>query len=280
MTSVQTSNLQNTANPYAGMQSPTTATAQVNNNVPATNYVPAYPTICYPPQYYCGSPICSSTCPAVEININNPMTHSGPLYVPQSPYVSQQQVCCTPMPVQNLVPQQTQVIQQPQQPQPQKVQSAPPAAASIKSQEQPNKDVVPLTDEYIKSLENYLNNPNADVRVVGIKELSARFKEDKTRRNDRALTNLLNKALRDPSQKVRLIALGILDADTAEGDKLTYQILQNMQRSNSNYNQDSVTASEVMLRKSGRKFNVQNTNNKSSKETKSQKGQNLNVTTG
>ena len=37
---------------------------------------------------------------------------------------------------------------------------------------------VPLTDEYIKSLENYLNSQDSKVRLMGAKDVLERFKED------------------------------------------------------------------------------------------------------
>ena len=50
------------------------------------------------------------------------------------------------------------------------------------------KRVVALTDEYIKSLENYLNNPNDEIRLMASKEILMRLDEDKDRYNDAAGT--------------------------------------------------------------------------------------------
>lgn len=118
------------------------------------------------------------------------------------------------------------------------------------------KEIVQLTDSYIKTLENYLNNPNADVRLQGVKEVLSRFKEEKNRRNDIALTKLMNKALQDPSQKIRLLMLATIDAGYANGDGETVQILRQMQKSDQVYNQDALLASQVLLKMAGKKINV------------------------
>ena len=68
------------------------------------------------------------------------------------------------------------------------------------------KRVVVLTDEYIKSLENYLNNPNDEIRLMASKEILMRLDEDKDRYNDAALNALLNKMLQDPSKLIRVEA--------------------------------------------------------------------------
>ena len=41
------------------------------------------------------------------------------------------------------------------------------------------KRVVALTDEYIKSLENYLDNPDSEIRLMASKEILTRLDEDK-----------------------------------------------------------------------------------------------------
>ena len=53
------------------------------------------------------------------------------------------------------------------------------------------KRVVNLTDEYIMSLENYLNNPNTEIRRMATKEILTRLDEDKTRYDDAALNALV-----------------------------------------------------------------------------------------
>lgn len=154
----------------------------------------------------------------------------------------------------------------------------PPEPPKKEEPKKPAKPTVPLTDSYIITLENYLNSKNADIRSQGTKEILKRFKEDDSRKTDIALTNLLNKALQDPSQKVRLIALGALQGNYATGDPLTYKLLQKMQNSKSTYNQDATTASNILLQRAGQNLNVK-TNDKvqATQPQKSQQGQNLNV---
>lgn len=128
--------------------------------------------------------------------------------------------------------------------------SGPPNAAK-RHKPQPPMTKTHLSDEYIKSLENYLNNPNADVRQTAIKEILKQLKKDKTLRDDPALTNLINKALRDRSMVNRTLALSILYGDYADGDDLTIKILKDMQKSNKAFNQDAQTANSLLLKRMG-----------------------------
>lgn len=131
-------------------------------------------------------------------------------------------------------------------------------------------NIVQLTDEYIKTLENYLNNPNVKVREMGVKELMERFKEHKSRYNDIALTNLLNKALQDGSKNVRFVAMSTIDAGYAQGDALTRQLLKQMQSSKDVYGEDAMFASELLLKTAGNKVevNVPLTEEEKAKENK------------
>ena len=52
-----------------------------------------------------------------------------------------------------------------------------------------------LTDDYIKSLENYMNNENPKIRLIGTKEVLERFKEDENRKDNPSLMALLNKSI-------------------------------------------------------------------------------------
>ena len=138
----------------------------------------------------------------------------------------------------------------------------PPAPPEVKKDEpkkaEPPKQKVMLTDDYIKLLDQYLNDTDASKRLIGIKEVLKRFKEDiPARKSDEALTNLLNRALQDPSQGVRLIALSILKSNYATGNDLTLQILQKMKQSKDIYDQDSSAASEILLDKAGQNLNIQ-----------------------
>ena len=155
-------------------------------------------------------------------------------------------------------------MQQPQQPATDSVAKAYLANTAIKEDVKPEDDklktkkanIVQLTDDYIRTLENYLNNPNVKVREMGVKELMERFKEHKSRYNDIALTNLLNKALQDGSKNVRFLAMSTLDAGYAQGDTLTQQLLQKMQSSKDVYGEDAMYASEILLKTAGNKVEV------------------------
>jgi len=222
---------------------------------------------------------------AVNIQIYNPTVSPGgvgyyPYYVPTN--IPAQPAGMNQNINQNVT---QQVGQQPQQPPVETPQQ--PAAAPInenkevdkkeEKKDDKKKQIVPLTDAYIKTLENYLNNQNADVRLMGAKELLNRFKEDESRKGDIALTNLLNKCLRDPSQSVRLLGLATLEAGYAYGDDLTVKILKDMQSKDTAYNQDALTASQVLLKMAGKKIDV-STENAAQPVTEDLKtGQNLNL---
>jgi hypothetical protein len=113
------------------------------------------------------------------------------------------------------------------------------------------KHIIELTDNYIMSLENALNSPDKKVRLNGAKEVFERLDEDTSRKDDKALTALVNKMLQDPSEEVRLIALSALDGMVCNGDDLTIQILQNMVNSDGGYGLDASDAHKILLRMAG-----------------------------
>ena len=114
------------------------------------------------------------------------------------------------------------------------------------------KKVTPLTDEYVKSLENYMNNNNPKVRLIGAKELMERFKEDENRKDNPSLMPLLNKALRDTSPAVRFLGLTTLQLGYAVGNDETVTILKEIQAQNQDkIGEDSLLASEILLNMSG-----------------------------
>ena len=55
---------------------------------------------------------------------------------------------------------------------------------------QEKRKIVQLTDDYIKTLENYLNSQDKEVRLMGAKEVVARLMEDESRKDDKALNAL------------------------------------------------------------------------------------------
>lgn len=125
-----------------------------------------------------------------------------------------------------------------------------------KTEEKKDKPKVALTDDYIKTLENYLNSQDKKIRLMGAKELFDRFKEDETRKDDAALTALLNKTLQDPAETVKFIGLTALDAGYATGNNETAQILQSMQSSPANFGEDAALAAQILLKMSGYKANA------------------------
>ena len=135
------------------------------------------------------------------------------------------------------------------------------------------KRVVALTDEYIKSLENYLNNPNDEIRLMASKEILTRLDEDKDRYNDKALNALLNKMLQDPSKLIRISALSAFGSQLASGNDYTVKLLQNIQSNPSADKEDVLQAADILLKMSAG-TEVKNIPNPAAKETNEQTKQN------
>lgn len=127
---------------------------------------------------------------------------------------------------------------------------AKPAEKETKKTEK--RQIVQLTDEYIKTLENYLNSQDKEVRMMGAKEVVARIQEDESRKDDPALTALVNKMLQDPYQAVKMLALGVLDARQCTGNDYTVGVLQGMQSGQTGYGQDAKTATNILLKMAGK----------------------------
>ena len=112
------------------------------------------------------------------------------------------------------------------------------------------KKIVALTDEYIKSLENYLNNPNDEIRLMASKEVLKRLDEDKDRYNDAALNALLNKMMQDPAKLIRIAALSAFASRLASGNDYTVQLLQNIQSNPNADKEDVLQAADILLKMS------------------------------
>ena len=138
--------------------------------------------------------------------------------------------------------------------------------------EEKMKKITPLTDDYIKSLENYMNNENPKIRLIGTKELLERFKEDENRKDNPSLMPLLNKALRDSSPSVRFLALTMLQLQYALGNDETVTILKEIQAQNTDkIGEDALLASEILLNMAGaQKVEVPMTQEEIEKATKNQ----------
>ena len=206
---------------------------------------------------------------AVNIQIYNPSVNPPGVQMPVQQVVSPQASAAQPINQQQTV---TAPATAPIQPESKKEDA---------KKSDPPKPVVILSDDYIKLLDKYMNNKDADIRLSTIKEILKRFKEDSSRRSDPALTNLLNRALQDPSQGVRLIALAILKGNYASGNDLTLIILQKMKHPRNMYDMDANAASEILLDKAGQNLNVQsnqeNMTQQQPAEANPQVGQKLNL---
>lgn len=112
--------------------------------------------------------------------------------------------------------------------------------------------VVALTNEYIKSLENYLDNPNTDIRLMAAKEILTRLDEDKDRYDDAALNALLNKMLQDPSKLVRIAALSAFSSQLASGNDYTITLLTEIQNNPNADKEDVLQAADSLLKMSTR----------------------------
>ncbi len=136
------------------------------------------------------------------------------------------------------------------------------------------REIVQLTDDYIRNLENYLNSQDKEVRLMGAKEVIARLEEDNSRKDDKALNALVNKMLQDPYTPVKILALSALDSRVVTGDDYTVGLLKQMQNSTSGYGQDALQATNILLKMSGKKvekeFEVKD-NKKSSAKTNGEK---------
>ena len=110
--------------------------------------------------------------------------------------------------------------------------------------------VIALTNEYIMSLENYLNNPNKEIRLMASKEILTRLDEDKDRYDDAALNALLNKMLQDPNKLVRIAALSALSGGLASGNDYTVQLLKGIENNPNADKEDVIQAANILLKMS------------------------------
>lgn len=124
--------------------------------------------------------------------------------------------------------------------------------AAINAEKENSKEqrVVALTDEYIKSLENYLNNPNDEIRLMASKEILTRLDEDKSRYDDAALNALLNKMMQDPSKVIRIASLSAFNSGLASGNDYTIKLLQTIQTNPSADKEDVLQAADILLKMS------------------------------
>ena len=108
-------------------------------------------------------------------------------------------------------------------------------------------NAVELSDDYIKTLENYLRSNDATVRKSAITQIVKRFEEDKSRYEDPALTALLNIALQDPEPANRIMAMTPIATGSAHGDANSVKFLTELQKSDKLHGQEAKMANEALL---------------------------------
>ena len=131
-------------------------------------------------------------------------------------------------------------------------------ASGVNSSNNQNKktekrDIVQLTDDYIRNLENFLMSQEKEVRLNAAKQVYDRLAEDNSRYDDAALNALINKMLQDPAQEIKLLALSALEDRIVSGNELTVKLLKDMQQSSANNGLDSIDASNALLNMSAKK---------------------------
>jgi hypothetical protein len=205
-------------------------------NVQTSNVVPyQYQNPVYAPKMDAFS-TCPTSASGVSINIISPSVYGNNKEIPYSPIYNYPQGSIMP-PVQA-------------QANATATATANTPAAPAPAEKMKKKNIIPLTDEYIQTLENYMQNSNEQVRIMGAKEIMARFKEDDSRRKDAALTALLNMSLQDKSNNVRVIGMTTIASGYSAGDKNTSTLLEKLQQNKSNYNEDAILAANALMKMS------------------------------
>ena len=123
-------------------------------------------------------------------------------------------------------------------------------AAASTGEKIKKRNVVALTDDYIKNLENYLRSPNKDLKIYAVQQLIQRFEEDESRKTNKPLNALLNLALQAKEYQVRFAALTLLKTGLAGGNDVTVQILNNLQQSNAYNGLEANDVKEALLKMS------------------------------
>jgi len=114
------------------------------------------------------------------------------------------------------------------------------------------RQVVQLTDEYLKTVEEHLNSKDKKIRLMGAKEVLARLQEDEARKDDPALNALVNKMLKDPYQPVKFVAMAALETRAANGNEQTASILKTIQNQKTGYGEDSLQATDALMKSKGK----------------------------
>ena len=112
------------------------------------------------------------------------------------------------------------------------------------------KRIMVITDDYIKTLEQWLNSQEETQREAAAKQIFQRLQEDKRRYDNPALNALVNKMLQDPSHQVKSYALLALNSRLVKGDELTKNLLQNIAQDKSYFGMDAKQAESILLQMS------------------------------
>lgn len=112
----------------------------------------------------------------------------------------------------------------------------------------PEAEKVEITDEYMKTICDYLMSEKEEHQMLAAKTVIKRLEEDKSRKNNPQLTACINKMLQDGKPKVRVLSLAALNSGIVDGDETTKQILQNISQKNTNYGEDAISARSALLR--------------------------------
>lgn len=133
------------------------------------------------------------------------------------------------------------------------------------------KKVVELSNDYIKTLENYLNSQDVEIRKMGAHEVVDRLAEDTSRNDDPALTALVNKMLQDPSSAIKTIALSLVESRAILGDDYTVKLLKKMQNSKDGFGLDANQATSALLKMAGQTVEKEVPVTEAKKDTKPEK---------
>jgi len=109
------------------------------------------------------------------------------------------------------------------------------------------KRITIINDDYIKTLEQWLNSQEESQRKSAAKQVFQRLQEDKRRYDNPALNALINKMLQDPCHYVKSMALLSLSSRLAKGDELTKQLLQKIAQDKSYYGIDAEQAESILI---------------------------------
>jgi len=109
------------------------------------------------------------------------------------------------------------------------------------------KRVTIINDDYIKTLEQWLDSQDEGQRQAAAKQVFQRLQEDKRRYDNPALNALVNKMLQDPCHAVKSMALLSLSSKLAKGDELTKELLQKIAQDKSYYGMDAKQASSILM---------------------------------